>query len=683
MSTPQASSAKSFRLDIQGLRGLAVLLVVLFHVKFSVPQTFEFSGGFIGVDIFFVISGFVVTGALVREIDSSGLVKWGNFFRRRARRLLPALGAAISVTMLLAFILSPIEVAQITALTGFAAALGLGNLALYLDSSDYFAEAAHLNPLLHTWSLSVEEQFYALLFVAFLFANLLGRRLRNLREYVLISILVIALLLSFGLSVIQTESNSSYAFFSPFTRAWEFLAGVLLFLLLKKVQVHRFKASAALILGSGGLAVIAYGAVYFNSGTAFPGLSALLPVLGTVSIIFAGTIHPRGLTTRILSNRLLTKLGDVSYAWYLWHWPFVVFAENVWGPNDEISLLAGAAALGPAWLSTRFLETKLSRPEVPRRKLSLIGPSVATIVALVAATALFVSERHAFTLLKESGSFMATIKENNAASEKLLQDYGPLGGHFDLVVVGDSHAGVLGGGLSVLGREQGLVVGLLSQGKGCALLSGPFTGNLGQGCQKWQQDAIEELVRMDVDTILLHAYATGRVTGFKRGKTWPFEIYTSDQQQAKSFEEALALYKQGLFASVETLSAAGKNVVIVSSIPDFTRALPTEYRQNRTSVAQVFFGANPTVTEEDIEKVPLSSAKNRNKPLFEVEKTVAATFDNVYAIDISEAVCPDRVCVQWKDGMLLFTDLDHLSSEYSYQVANDLLAQLASVGLIE
>jgi hypothetical protein len=100
-------------------------------------------------------------------------------------------------------------------------------------------------------------------------------------------------------------------------------------------------------------------------------------------------------------------------------------------------------------------------------------------------------------------------------------------------------------------------------------------------------------------------------------------------------------------------------------------------------VAQVFFGANPTVTEEDIEKVPLSSAKNRNKPLFEVEKTVAATFDNVYAIDISEAVCPDRVCVQWKDGMLLFTDLDHLSSEYSYQVANDLLAQLASVGLIE
>jgi peptidoglycan/LPS O-acetylase OafA/YrhL len=364
----------AFRPDIEGMRGVAVLLVVLFHAWPGLV-----SGGFIGVDVFFVISGFLITGLLYRELGRTGRIVFSAFYVRRIRRLLPAAALAIGGTFLLsAWLLSPLALPRVT-LDGVAAALSVSNIRFAL-TSDYFTAVATPSPFLHYWSLSVEEQFY-LVWPALLF---LLHRLGGARLLV-IGIVAIAAG-SLWLAVAMTEVDAAWAFFSLFTRAWQLALGGLLAI----IALERFRTTAVsgalAVVGWGGLAAVLVAGLLFDDQLAYPGAWAVLPTLGAVALIAGGDrrLGP-GL---ILRTPPLRFLGRISYALYLWHWPLLVLPAVAYGealpPAATIALVAVAVAIST--LSTILVEEPIRRGTARgqgRRALRLAAPPVLALALAV------------------------------------------------------------------------------------------------------------------------------------------------------------------------------------------------------------------------------------------------------------------------------------------------------------
>ena len=316
---------KDFRPDIEGLRAVAVLAVVLFHA--GVPGV---GGGFIGVDVFFVISGFLITGMLWREVSSTGSVRMGRFYGARARRLLPASALVGVVTAIgSTLLLPPLEVRNVIT-DGIACALYVGNYRFAQQGIDYLASDRPPSPFQHYWSLGVEEQFY-LVWPPMIIAAawVIGRTRRKSKHAAAPRIPYLVLLglvavVSFTASVVATRVMAPIAFFSLPTRAWQLAAGGLV--ALTATQWHRLPPLAAAIIGWTGLAVILLACTRFGATTPYPGTAALLPVLGTALVIGAGCAAPTGGCGRILKTAPMRAIGRVSYSWYLWHWPVLLLA---------------------------------------------------------------------------------------------------------------------------------------------------------------------------------------------------------------------------------------------------------------------------------------------------------------------------------------------------------------------
>ena len=343
-----------FRPDIEGMRAVAVLLVVLYHA--DVPG---FSGGFAGVDVFFVLSGYLITGLLVLEYERRGSIDLLEFYGRRIRRLLPAVGVVALATVAVgALILAPHE-QRTVADTALATAGYVSNLYFILESADYFRLGPQSNPLLHTWSLAVEEQFYAV----WPLLVLLSLRVFSRRGLVLV--LATASLGSLALCTWLTSYRLPWAFFLSPTRAWEFGLGALVWLL---PRTYRHAA------GTGLIGLLASN-LLLSPTTAFPGLYALLPTVST-ALVLAG--DQRGLTHRLLSAPWLQWLGRRSYSWYLWHWPVVVYAEILGATAWTVALVAGLS-LVPAHLSYVLVENPVRFH--PRLR-AAAGPSLALGVGL-------------------------------------------------------------------------------------------------------------------------------------------------------------------------------------------------------------------------------------------------------------------------------------------------------------
>jgi len=347
----KAPRAKStLRPEIQALRAVAVAVVVVYHLW---PNTL--AGGFVGVDVFFVISGFLITAHLMREADRTGRINLPKFWAKRIRRLLPASLTVLAASAVGVFLLVPqmywTQFFQEIA----ASAVYAQNWVLAASSIDYLAAENVASPVQHFWSLSVEEQFYLvwpiLIGLVVLAAQRLSLRARRSLVFAALALVAAA---SLYYSVTYTASNPGEAYFATTTRAWEFAAGGLLAVVGSAVKAP---AGVRTLVAYVGWAGIAYAVATYSGQTAFPGSAALLPVLATVAVIWAGDPESALSPNRLLGTRPVQFLGGVSYSVYLWHWPLIVFATIVFvDVHDATKIAIVIASLGLAWLTTVLVE---------------------------------------------------------------------------------------------------------------------------------------------------------------------------------------------------------------------------------------------------------------------------------------------------------------------------------------
>src|SRR4051812_15978838 len=366
-----------FRPDIEGLRAVAVIGVLLFHA--GLPGA---PGGYVGVDVFYVISGFLITGLLLREFGSNGRVSLTRFYARRLRRLLPAALAVIVLTLAASYwLLSSVRFPGV-AIDAAAAAAYVSNYRFALNATNYLAAGGEPSPLLHYWSLSLEEQFYLIWPLLVIVAS---RYLSRVGFTVLLVLIAIASLVS---SIYWTDIAQPWAFFSLPTRAWELAAGGLLVVLAAPLAA---RLPRPVLAGSGllGIALILLSFVVINTSTPFPGVAAIVPVLGAVLLILGGEARST-FVARALGIRIARWLGRISYSLYLWHWPLLILVPILIGRDDlPIRLVIALFAIAVADVSTRWIEVPIREGRIfklrPSRSILAAGGASAC-VALIALT---------------------------------------------------------------------------------------------------------------------------------------------------------------------------------------------------------------------------------------------------------------------------------------------------------
>ncbi|OBI82198.1 acyltransferase [Mycobacterium sp. 1245805.9] len=365
----QRPAETGFRDDIEGLRGFTLLAILGFHI--SMPGV---SGGFVGPDIFFEISGFVITGQLWRQVSTTGTIGLRKFYGARARRLLPVSATVGVVTAIAAALLLPVVQAQSALKDAIACALYVPNFWFIAQQVDYFAGGTP-SPFQHYWTLGVEEQFYLLWPPLIVGTAWLIRRLRrraktdapvSKRPY--LALVTVIATVSFALSLLITYVMPLAAYFSLFTRAWQLALGALVALTAE--YWSRLPARAAVITGWVGTAMVLWACVVFTPDIPYPGTAALLPVLGTALVLGAGCSTPNRGAGRVLGWSPMRAIGRLSYSWYLWHWPVLVFAPIIVGhPLGLVGRFVAAVVVsgGLGWLTLRFIENPLRYAAVLRK----------------------------------------------------------------------------------------------------------------------------------------------------------------------------------------------------------------------------------------------------------------------------------------------------------------------------
>ncbi|MGK2956459.1 MAG: acyltransferase family protein [Solirubrobacterales bacterium] len=366
----KVEEGSTFRPDIQGVRAIAVILVLLCHARLPFAE-----GGFIGVDVFYVVSGFLITGLIVNEVDREGRLSLRGFYARRAKRILPMAATVVVFVAIVSFFVFSIP--RQVAIGGdiFASAFFVLNWHLIAQGVDYFAvKEGLISPLQHYWTLSVEEQFYVVwpILVVAVSSTLTrgGRHLKRNLLFVIVPLAAASLIYSISYSMTDPES----AFLSTFARGWELAFGVILALVLPKKI--RLPGRLSTVLAVSALIVIVGCTYLLGSSDPFPGWLALFPVLATVALLVAGASQDDGPVPTILSTAPFQYVGNISYSLYLWHWPFVVFAIAIWGDISPAWLvLVTLASTVPAAISSHYIEQPLHRSRSlslrPRRALAL------------------------------------------------------------------------------------------------------------------------------------------------------------------------------------------------------------------------------------------------------------------------------------------------------------------------
>ncbi len=618
-----------YRLDIQGLRGLAILLVVFYH------SGILFRGGYVGVDVFFVISGFVITSSLLRRLQVDERIGLIEFYGRRVRRLLPALAAMLIVVIGMSTWLSVIAARTQTISTGRFATFSLANLYLYRFRPDgYFVQSEKANALIHTWSLSIEEQFYLLFPILILISIWVARRIRRKPVATLkvlsfgvgtVSLVLCILATNVGLDKLPTMIGNRlgtsvidqrFAFYLPLTRAWEFLAGVWL------ATLHWQSAAASNGRNRSfvGIGFIVASALFFNETTRFPGVFALLPVVGAA--LFIDSRNDSNLIGKVLSSRCLSWIGDRSYGWYLWHWPIIQFSSPFAPGNRLVAVCAGFVALIPAMLSYRFLENPLRKLRVwrtPLRMALLVSLSLALPVIAIASTRDLAPEL-GFHLEATMGCEYGDLQNLSPDGNCTIPISNSIG---QAVLIGDSHAGHLSEAFVEAAHANQLDATIAVNGNHPYLFV-PWDTQQTRESYPFRSLEIMKSTRPRVVVIAQSTYHTGAPEGLQWG------------------DQFIPILRQ--------LEEMRIPVVVVAA------SLVPESRPRECSIFQIFLGACLADKRVLTDKL-LEGRKWR----LDEEVRAISQVNNSILMDAAPILCPEISCSVYRDGKWWWRDDAHLS----------------------
>lgn len=646
-----------YRADIDGIRGIAVFCVVMFHAGLS-----GFGGGFVGVDIFFVISGYLICAIIAREIETESF-SFAQFYARRARRILPALFVVLLASFIVATaILTSAEMVDFA--RSAVANIGAASNIYFWKSANYFSTSAELKPLMMTWSLSVEEQFY-------LFFPPVLLLVRRMKWDIGITLAVLSLV-SFAASAWETPRHPTTAFFLLHTRAWELGIGALLAHVDNRAAVRRYVLPARVreSFGAAGLLALVWSIACFDHATSFPGIAASVPVLGTAMLIAArGSMVNR----HVLANKALVFVGLVSYSWYLWHWPLMSFSRVVADKpiNLTTALTLAAVSFFIAIVSWRFVEQPFRSGRVAVHK-TLWRYGAATTCMLGIAGVLIYGHGWKERLPDD---FNAIERSGAVQVDPCLIGYGqsiPSAASFcnvslpadRVALIGDSHAAALAPALRTLAHDHALGFVQLTK-VSCPMLIGVTRRILNypehaHECAAFNDSVLKRLYTdADIKVVFVAGYWSAPFAEEADGQRF---VAADHSGAVVTTVQSRYYLRDGLAATVKDLLAAGKTVVLLEDAPilkfDPVRAVATETIPMRKRLAALL----NLPQEGDGHSVSDSLLANKDDLARQYINAVAKDYPLVTVIDPATTLCPSGRCHYRGNGNLYYIDSQHLSA---------------------
>ena len=610
-------------LQIQGLRAVAALLVTIFHARLM-------PGGFIGVDIFYVISGYLITGLIIREIDKTGRLDLNEFYQRRIKRLLPTSVFVLFITAIVGMFVLPAITRDALGRDLFAAAAYVSNYLFAWWENDYQNLNATPSPFIHYWSLAVEEQFYVVWPIFILFLSRYGKR-------AIFQGVAIVTALSLLLSIYLTQVAPIWAFYSLPTRAWELGFGALLLFIPDRYLRNRFLPW----VGAIGIAIATFN---FDESTAFPGFNALLPVVATAILIGSIPVWPRFFND-LSNNRLMQWLGAISYPLYLWHWPALVLPSSALGRPLQIRerLLCILSTIVLAHITSKFVEQPLRHRSFSAKKTygffaTTTAVSLLAGVAIASTSSSVINVKgtnYSFNLeqvVAKPGVYGDGCHVNYGEVESGDCTYGEKGSATRVVLYGDSHAAQWFPTLEVLAREKGFELISLTK-SACPSVDVPRSDQgayKNSECDKWRENSVKRIQKIKPTAVILSS----------------FQYFT----EPRGYSSRAQWWNEGQRRLLADLQGSSRNLIYISDTPQPLRDIPN------------------CLASQDV------------KDCDTTEKTPNVIINGFKKIDPTPWLCTN-VCSSIKDGYVVYRDGSHISVQSALALAPLLETALRDKGL--
>lgn len=629
---------QKYRPDIEGMRAVAVVLVIFAH--FSIPG---FSAGFIGVDVFFVISGYLMTRILVEEYEHSSGIRLTRFYANRLRRLFPALLFVLLVSSIFAYYLLPVSVNLSNSIAAASAVMWVSNLYFAFSDVDYFSDINGVNVFLHTWSLGVEEQFYILWPILILFFIKISGRMN--RDKFLGGVFLFIFFLSFVFCIFLSKKYPILSYYMMPTRAWQFSSGALVWIFCRYIKLNDFSSNIA---GWLGVLLLCVGMYFVSMGKTYPGFQALIPTLSACALLVSGENSKNSFAPSFLSKNAMQFIGGISYSWYLWHWPVLVLGEIIFPVKGNVgnTVLAILASFLLAVASLKFVENPVRFGQFSffRHRWQII--SVMFLAILVSSQFLRwniysqelnkIEENSLYVKAKRDVPVIYQMGCDDWFSSSELKPcvFGKSDAKKTAILLGDSIGVQWFPTLKEMLDPENWKIVILTKSS-CPMVDEKYfyqrIGREYTECTIWREKAIDWINSHDVDYLFFGSTASSDF---------------SDEQ-----------WRKGTARILDKLSRNVGNIYLIESNPVLG-----------------FNGPDCLQTKSS------SCVSSVNNPQYSnvasILKEVASHRENVHWIETSSLVCPGGYCHAMRDGVVVYRDQQHLTASFAAKAAKHFADQM-------